>query len=127
MSLLVIILVILSAAVGLLFLYKRTKLPLFPTTTVKSFLERSRQGPIAHRGTKPENTLAGIRRAKQLGASAVEVDVLFTKDGHPVLVHDDTVDRTSDGYGKVEEMTLRALKELDVGSKFGSVCCGACL
>eukprot|EP00731_Ephydatia_muelleri_P027818 Em0019g691a len=51
----------------------------------------------------------------------VEVDLTFTKDGHPVLLHDLTVDRTSDGKGRIDGMTLAEVKKLDFGSKFGCV------
>ena len=50
-----------------------------------------------------------------------QVDLQFTKDGHPILIHDDTVDRTSNGTGTVQNMTLEEIKRLDVGAKFGSV------
>ncbi len=119
MSFVVLIFILLLVAACLT--YQRIKLAACPETTVKSFFERASRGPIAHRASQPENTLAGIRRSKQLGASGVEVDVRFTKDGHPVLIHDATVDRTSDGRGKVCEMTLREVRELDFGSKFGYV------
>ena len=52
-----------------------------------------------HRGGIPENTLDAIRESEQNGAVAIEVDLAFTKDGHPVLLHDSTVDRTSNGSG----------------------------
>lgn len=122
MSIVVILFVVALVLFAALFIaYRLTRLPSFPARIVNDFLEKAHRGPIAHRGTQPENTLAGIRVSKEQGASGVEVDVQFTKDGHPVLMHDETVDRTSDGYGEVGEMTLRELKELDVGSKFGSV------
>lgn len=71
---------------------------------------------IGHRGAKalaPENTLAGIRAASQCGADAVEVDVRLTKDGALVLMHDDTVDRTTSGKGRVEDLSLNEIKEID--------------
>lgn len=95
------------------------KLPKFPRARVRAFLEKVRRGHIAHRGGLPENTLSAFRRAKADGASAVEVDLSFTQDGHPVLLHDTSVDRTSTGTGRVEEMTLEQLRELDFGCKFG--------
>ena len=76
---------------------------------------------VAHRADTPENTLAGIRKARSKGATVVEVDLTFTKDGHPVLLHDLTVDRTSDGKGRIDGMTLEEAKKLDFGSKFGCV------
>ena len=61
----------------------------------------------------PENTLAAFRLARKNGAVAVEIDVSFTKDGHAVLMHDDTVDRTTDGHGRLDELTLDELKTLN--------------
>ena len=78
-----------------------------------------REGPIVHRGGTPENTLTAIRSAKQDGAVAVEVDVRMTSDGQCVLLHDETVDRSSDGSGRVDELTLEELRKLDFGCKFG--------
>lgn len=97
------------------------KLSRCPKERAKAFVKRSRAGPIAHRGGSPENTLAAFRRAKAEGASSVEVDLEFTRDGHPVLLHDSTVDRTSNGSGRVADMTLEEVKRLDFGSKYGYV------
>ena len=69
----------------------------------------------ACKGHAPENTLAGLRRALELGADAIEVDVRCTRDGVPVLLHDATVDRTTDGSGEVAELSLRQLRRLDAG------------
>ena len=89
---------------------------------MKAFIERVSKGTgIAHRGGRPENTLAAFRRAKAEGASAIEVDLEFTRDGHPVLLHDSTVDRTSSGSGRIADMTLEEIKKLDFGSKYGYV------
>lgn len=96
-------------------LYRRLKLSEFPTSLCRQFVERSRGGPIAHRAGKPENSLAGIKKAKLEGASAVEVDLAFTKDGVPVLLHDKTVDRTSNGSGKLSELTFEDVRKLDFG------------
>jgi glycerophosphoryl diester phosphodiesterase len=77
---------------------------------------------IAHRGdhTKaPENTLAAIRRAIEVGCDYVEVDVRRTSDGALVVMHDSTVDRTTNGKGKVAELTLEEIRKLDAGSKKG--------
>ena len=76
---------------------------------------------IAHRGAsteRPECTQAAIERAIQTGATAVEVDIRSTKDGALVIMHDSTVDRTTNGVGKVGEMTLAEIRELDAGSWF---------
>ena len=83
----------------------------------------SNSGPFAHRGGRPENTLAAMTKSHQLGAVGVEVDLAFSKDGHPVLIHDSTVDRTSDGKGSVKDMTLAQLKKLDFGSRTSLPAC----
>jgi glycerophosphoryl diester phosphodiesterase len=76
---------------------------------------------IAHRGSsvdRPENTLASTLRAIEAGATAVEVDVRTTRDGHLVLSHDATLDRTTDGTGPIGEKTLEEIRRLDAGSWF---------
>ena len=73
---------------------------------------------IAHRGGSglgPENTLAAFRRSLAAGADVLEMDVRTTADGNLVVLHDATVDRTTDGRGAVNEMTLAQLKTLDAG------------
>ncbi len=74
---------------------------------------------IAHRGFSaiaPENTLVAQRMAAELGVDLIECDVHRTKDGQIVVMHDATVDRTTDGSGALAEMTLAELKALDAGS-----------
>lgn len=76
---------------------------------------------IGHMGScadRPGNTLAGVRRAAEAGAHVAEVDVRTTKDGALICMHDDTVDRTTDGTGKVADLTLADVKKLDAGVKF---------
>ncbi|MGD1999128.1 MAG: glycerophosphodiester phosphodiesterase [Desulfobacterales bacterium] len=76
---------------------------------------------IAHRGGRglgPENTLAAFRRSMAAGADVLEMDVRTTADGHLVVLHDATVDRTTDGSGAVNEMTLAQLKTLDAGYRW---------
>jgi glycerophosphoryl diester phosphodiesterase len=73
----------------------------------------------AHRGNSgfaPENTLVAIRQGADLGADLTEIDVRRTSDGHLVLLHDDTVDRTTNGTGPVCEITLADVRALDAGS-----------
>lgn len=82
---------------------------------------------VGHRGAAahaPENTLAGIRTAADLGIGAVEVDVKLTGDNALVLIHDDRVDRTTDGVGAVRDMTLAQLRALDAGGWFGAAFSG---
>lgn len=74
---------------------------------------------IAHRGASgyaPENTMAAFERAVAIGAVEVETDVSFTRDRQLLLLHDDTLDRTTDGSGLPEHHTLEQLKRLDAGS-----------
>lgn len=74
---------------------------------------------VAHRGfsaVTPENTLVAIRKAIEAGASGCEFDVYAAKDGPVVLMHDATVDRTTNGSGKVTELTVAELRQLDAGS-----------
>jgi len=76
---------------------------------------------IAHRGFSaraPENTLTAIRQAIEVGADMVEVDVTMTADGHVVCLHDETLDRTTDGQGLPTDLTLEAIQKLDAGSWF---------
>ena len=76
---------------------------------------------IAHRGASayaPENTLSAFNLALELGADGIELDVSLTKDRVPVVLHDDTVDRTTNGHGAVNQMTLAQVKELDASNKF---------
>jgi glycerophosphoryl diester phosphodiesterase len=76
---------------------------------------------LAHRGASaraPENTLEAFRLAVESGAGGLELDVHLTRDGHVVVIHDSTLDRTTDGTGPVAEMTLDELREPDAGHNF---------
>ena len=73
---------------------------------------------IGHRGAaglEPENTLRSIQKAIDLGVDRVEIDVRVTKDGHLVVIHDETVDRTTNGHGYVKDLTFNELRRLDAG------------
>jgi glycerophosphoryl diester phosphodiesterase len=73
---------------------------------------------IGHRGAKyiePENTLRSIKRAIELGVSFIEIDVYICATGEVVVIHDESVDRTTNGTGLVREMSLQELKDLDAG------------
>jgi glycerophosphoryl diester phosphodiesterase len=77
------------------------------------------RGISAHRGacdTCPENTLAAFREAINVGAHIIEIDVQFTKDRELVIIHDNTVNRTTNGDGKVSGYTLAEIKRLDAGN-----------
>lgn len=71
----------------------------------------------ACKGHAPENTLAGIAAALELGADGMEIDVRVSADGVPVLMHDETVDRTTDGTGEVSSLTLAELRRLDAEAR----------
>lgn len=76
---------------------------------------------LAHRGASfdaPENTLAAFGLAQRQGADGIELDTTLSKDGVPVVIHDLTLDNTTDGNGPVHDLNLRALKALDAGSHF---------
>lgn len=76
---------------------------------------------IAHRGASavaPENTLAALRKASEFGAAWVEFDVKLTRDGVPILFHDDQLERTTNGRGNVAEVTLEQIQALDAGGWF---------
>ena len=76
---------------------------------------------IGHRGASgyaPENTMAAFMEAFELKADFIELDVAMTQDGVLIVIHDDTVDRTTDGTGKVAELTYDYIRTLDAGSWF---------
>src|SRR5512146_139161 len=78
---------------------------------------------IAHRGASalhPENTLHAFIAAAGLGVDMCEFDVRMTRDGEVVVIHDATVNRTTDGRGRVAAMSLAAIKRLDAGIRFGA-------
>ncbi len=77
----------------------------------------------AHRGasgTHPENTIAAFKEAARLDIYGVEFDVHLTKDGEIVVIHDESIDRTSNGVGLVKDYTLSELRSFDFGSWFGN-------
>ena len=78
------------------------------------------RGLCAHRGcldTHPENTLPAFREAVRLGAQMIEFDIQLTSDNVLVLMHDETVDRTTDGHGSVGDLTFAEIRKLDAGKK----------
>lgn len=81
--------------------------------------ERKQVSNVAHRGAtaySPENTIAAFDLAVDMKADYIEIDVQRSKDGELVLIHDTTVDRTTDGTGKVGDLTFEELRSLDAGS-----------
>ena len=73
------------------------------------------RGDVAH---APENTIPAFQQALQNGADGIELDVKLSADGHVIVIHDSTVDRTTDGKGRVESLTLEAIRKLDAGKWF---------
>ena len=102
----------------------RWKLPIKRKTNVKkkqNDKERAWMEIYAHRGasgTHPENTLAAFEAAARLPIDGVEFDVHLTKDEELVIIHDETIDRTSNGSGYIKDMTLEELRKFDFGVKF---------
>lgn len=98
------------------------------TNPIDDFMQPGgRARVIAHRGfsaVAPENTMAAFRKAIEVGADMFELDVLLSKDGHVVVIHDDTLERTTDGEGPVAARTLEELRALDAGSWFNSTFAG---
>ncbi|RIN22923.1 glycerophosphodiester phosphodiesterase [Staphylococcus succinus] len=85
-------------------------------------LNGEKYATIAHRGASgyaPEHTFPAYDKShNEIGASYIEIDLQMTKDGKLVAMHDETVDRTTNGTGRVDSYTLKELKKLDAGSKF---------
>lgn len=78
---------------------------------------------VGHRGASgyaPESTMAAYQLAVRMNVDYIELDLQMTRDGHIVIMHDETVDRTTDGHGAIKGMTLAKLKSLDAGSWFNS-------
>ena len=94
-----------------------------PQTGMKMIKKLFLPNNIAHRGASaycPENTRSAFVKAAELGASMVEFDVQLTRDGVPVVFHDDTLNRTSNGKGRLDEHSYDSLKELDFGHWFSN-------
>jgi glycerophosphoryl diester phosphodiesterase len=90
-----------------------------------SFLAREagRVHVCGHRGYSlryPENTMPAFKAAKACGATAVEVDIVLTADGEPIVLHDRTLDRTTDGCGFAADLSLERIRSLDAGNGFNS-------
>ncbi len=85
---------------------------------------------IAHRGSSahaPENTLAAFTLAADQGADAIELDVTLTRDGQVVVIHDDTLDRTTNGTGRVDRLLYAEVAQYDAGVKFNGKFTGECV
>jgi glycerophosphoryl diester phosphodiesterase len=78
---------------------------------------------VAHRGASahaPENTMEAFRLAVEMGADAIELDVHRSRDGKLVVIHDDTLDRTTDGTGSISELALKEIQQADAGASFAA-------
>lgn len=78
---------------------------------------------VAHRGASgycPENTMAAFKKAIEVNADSIELDIRLSKDGVPVICHDAKIKRTSNGTGYIHELTLEELKQYDFGSWYGA-------
>ena len=85
------------------------------------FFDAPEPWAIAHQGGGelwPENTLYAFAEAEELGVDVLEMDLRATVDGEIVVMHDATVDGTTDGSGRVDQMTLAEIRELDAGYRF---------
>lgn len=96
---------------------------LFPVPRSKTLHKFKKERPliIAHGGGNhlaPSNTLAAFANACELGAEALEMDIHMTSDGYLVSIHDSTVDQTTNGTGRVNDMTLEEVQALDAGYRF---------
>ena len=99
-------------------------LAIIPNIFVKRGAEPENMQIIAHRGGSGlglENTLSCIEQGIASGADMIEIDVHLTKDGHLLVCHDETVDRTTDGQGKIKDMTLDELRALSVVDTKGNI------
>jgi glycerophosphoryl diester phosphodiesterase len=99
---------------------------LIPKAPTSLFGDRvpSRPLTIAHRGGAllwPENTIYAFGNALDIGADVFEMDLFITSDGIPVVIHDDTVDRTTNGSGRISDFSLTQLQALDAGYRFNSI------
>lgn len=93
--------------------------PLDQTFAAETKADVKKVDNVAHRGASgyaPENTIAAYDKAVEMKADYIEIDVQRSKDGELVLIHDTTVDRTTDGTGKVGELTFQQLRALDAGN-----------
>jgi len=101
-------------------------LVLMPINTISAYSTQSALNPnkilnVAHRGASghaPEHTLPAYKLGEQMHGDYIEIDLQMTKDGVLIAMHDETVDRTTNGTGYVKDMTLNEIKQLDAGSWF---------
>lgn len=97
---------------------------------MSDFYLKDRPLVLAHRGAlraAPENTIPAFEQALAQGADGVELDVILSRDGEVVIIHDDTLQRTTNGRGPVADLTLAELKQLDAGAWFDARFAGTCI
>lgn len=112
--------IVVAIIAGLAVLYGVAGL-IVPRADRKPAVTEHRWQVIAHQGgnhLRPDNTMVAFRNAVQLGVDALELDVHGTADGELVVIHDETVDRTTNGSGLVREMTLEQIRELDAAYRW---------
>lgn len=93
-----------------------------PSLVLGAYSRGGRPLLCGHRGSRahaPENTLAGFARAAELGADLIELDVRLTRDGALAIIHDATVDRTTNGTGRVADLSWQEMRALDAGIRHG--------
>src|SRR5271165_7480814 len=91
--------------------------------SLRAYFENTLPPVIGHRGAggcAPENTLAGLCKAKELSCRWVEFDVRLTSDGQLILLHDERLDRTTDGRGKAALLPLAKIRRYDAGGRFAA-------
>ncbi|WP_276313690.1 glycerophosphodiester phosphodiesterase [Antribacter gilvus] len=101
--------------------------PLTAPRTTRLLSPAATPAVVAHRGNSsvaPQNTLAALEAACRAGADAVEIDVRLSADGVPLVLHDDSVDATTDGTGLVAALSAERLRELDAGAWFSPAFAG---
>lgn len=92
-----------------------------PTMNEHAYFDNEKPLVIAHQGGQhlaPTGTMEAFQNAKDLGVDVIEFDIHMTKDGHLVTIHDPTVDRTTNGKGKINDMTLEEIQSLDAAATF---------
>lgn len=95
-----------------------------PTQEKREYFNSNRPLVMAHQGGKalaPESTMEAFEKAAHLDVDVIDFDVHLTKDGNLMAIHDPTVDRTTDGTGKVKDMTAKEIQQLDAGAHFQAV------
>lgn len=115
---------ILTALFLCMILYISLLLIVVPERPDKPFFELDKPIVIAHRGggsLAPENTLVAFEKARSLGVEVLELDLQMTKDGHLVVFHDETLERTTNGEGRVTELTLSELRRFDAAYTFRDI------